>query len=229
MQVIPLFYTLVSSWGGNLFTFILIYRKKLTAALKEARQAILLDVNREAVFIVEVKNEVDTLCSVTELQPKVSFRMSIPYRFYCAYAFAKGNCVSCSWRRRVVPRINDTFHNLNNIFMFGITRRWHLSYDRWPLSSLIVTCRASRCVIGKLFVTGGYLNNTLTNQADVIDLVSQSGTVTSLPPMQEARSNHALAAAGSLVFVFGGRIKRGEGEEWTSSCEFFDSRTNRWV
>ncbi len=67
-----------------------------------------------------------------------------------------------------------------------------------------------------------------TNQADVIDVNSQSGTVTSLSPMQEARSSHALAAAaGSLVFAFGGWIKRGERDERTSSCELFDSRTNR--
>ncbi len=66
-----------------------------------------------------------------------------------------------------------------------------------------------------------------TNQADVIDVDSQTGTVTSLSPMQEARSGHALAAAGSLVFAFGGWIKRGEWDERTSSCELFDSRTNR--
>ncbi len=66
-----------------------------------------------------------------------------------------------------------------------------------------------------------------TNQADVIDVDSQTGKVTSLPPMQEARSRHALAAAGSLVFAFGGWTKRGEGDEETSSCELFDSRTKR--
>ncbi len=66
-----------------------------------------------------------------------------------------------------------------------------------------------------------------TNQADVIDVDSQTGTVTSLSPMQEARESHALAAAGSLVFAFGGWIKRSELEELTSSCEVFDSRTNR--
>ncbi len=66
-----------------------------------------------------------------------------------------------------------------------------------------------------------------TNQADVIDVDSQTGKVTSLPPMQEARGYHALAAAGSLVFAFGGCIKRDELEELTSSCELFDSRTNK--
>ncbi len=78
-----------------------------------------------------------------------------------------------------------------------------------------------------MYATGGYLYKTLTNQADVIDVDSQTGTVTSLPPMQEARNNHALAAAGSLVFAFGGLIKRGEAVGQTSSCELFDSRTNR--
>ncbi len=66
-----------------------------------------------------------------------------------------------------------------------------------------------------------------TNQADVIDVDSQTGAVTSLPPMQEARESHALAAAGSLVFAFGGWIKRGAAAERTSSCELFDSQTNR--
>ncbi len=66
-----------------------------------------------------------------------------------------------------------------------------------------------------------------TNQADVIDVDRQTGTVTSLPPMHEARSRHALAAGGSLVFAFGGWIKRGERDERTSSCELFDSRTNK--
>ncbi len=94
MQVISFFRVLVSSSGGNLFTLILINRKKLTAALKEARRAILLDVNNEAVFLVKVKDEVTTLRSVTELQPRGSFRMSIPYRPYCTYASAKGKCIS---------------------------------------------------------------------------------------------------------------------------------------
>ncbi len=61
--------------------------KNLTAALKEARRAVLL---------VEVKNEIATLRSVTELQPMGSFRMSIPYRPDCAYVFAKGKRISCS-------------------------------------------------------------------------------------------------------------------------------------
>ncbi len=93
--------------------------------------------------------------------------------------------------------------------------------------NLSVTCIAFCCVIGKLYVTGGKTADTLTNRADLIDVDSQTGTVTSLPPMQEARNCHASAAAGSLVFAFGGWIKRGEGEVPTSSCELFDSRTNR--
>ncbi len=70
-----------------------------------------------------------------------------------------------------------------------------------------------------MYVTGGKLDNMRTNQANLIDVDSQTGSVTSLPPMQEARECHALAAAGSLVFAFGGLIKRGEGEERTSYCE----------
>ncbi len=43
----------------------------------------------------------------------------------------------------------------------------------------------------------------------MIDVDGQEGTVTNLPPMQETRSGHALAAAGSLLFAFGGWIKDG--------------------
>ncbi len=53
-----------------------------------------------------------------------------------------------------------------------------------------------------------------------------AGMVTSLPPMQETREDHALAAAGSLLFAFGGKKGKQIGMN-TSSCEFFDSRTNR--
>ncbi len=79
-------------------------------------------------------------------------------------------------------------------------------------------------VIGKLYVTGGRINGEQTNRAEAFDLGGQAGTVTSLPPMQETREDHALAAAGSLLFAFGGWIDHGS---YMSSCEFFDSRTNR--
>ncbi len=63
-----------------------------------------------------------------------------------------------------------------------------------------------------------------TNRAEVIDMANRTGTQTALPPMQVPRYWHASAAAGSLVFVFGGVNER---RELTSSCEFYDSRTNR--
>ncbi len=75
-----------------------------------------------------------------------------------------------------------------------------------------------------MYVTGGRIDGTRTNRAEVIDVDGQAGTVTTLPPMQEAREQHALAAAGSLLFAFGGWIKIGS---FMSSCEFYDSRTNR--
>ncbi len=79
-------------------------------------------------------------------------------------------------------------------------------------------------IIGKLYVTGGRINGTRTNRAEAVDVDGQEGTVTSLPAMQEAREDHAFAAAGSLLFAFGGWIKDGL---YMSSCEFYDSRTNR--
>ncbi len=75
-----------------------------------------------------------------------------------------------------------------------------------------------------MYVTGGRIDGTRTNRAEVIDVDGQAGTVTTLPPMQEAREQHALAAAGSLLFAFGGWRKGGS---YKSSCEFYDSRTNR--
>ncbi len=111
--------------------------------------------------------------------------------------------------------------------MSGITRRSQLAYDGLPMNNVNINCRGFCCFIGKLYVTGGYLNHIETNKAHAIDVNSRSGTVTSLPPMQEARSSHTIAAAGSLVFVFGGWIKRGEKDERTSSCELFDSCTNK--
>ncbi len=82
-------------------------------------------------------------------------------------------------------------------------------------------------VVGKLYVTGGRINDKQTNRAEAFDLDGQAGTVTTLPPMQEAREDHALAAAGSLLFAFGGWIKLGWNGHETSSCELYDSRTNR--
>ncbi len=80
------------------------------------------------------------------------------------------------------------------------------------------------CFIEKLYVTGGVINGAVTNRAEVIDMANPTGTQTALPPMQVPRLGHASAAAGSRVFVFGGRNER---DVRTSSCEFYDSRTNR--
>ncbi len=80
------------------------------------------------------------------------------------------------------------------------------------------------CFIGKLYITGGEISDVATNRAEVIDMANPTGTQTALPCMQVPRNCHASAAAGSLVFVFGGWNER---NERTSSCEFYDSRTDR--
>ncbi len=82
------------------------------------------------------------------------------------------------------------------------------------------------CYKGKLYVTGGKINGTVTNQAEVIDVANHTGTQTALPPMQVPRNCHASAAAGSRVFAFGGLHER---DERISSCEFYDTRTGRSV
>ncbi len=80
------------------------------------------------------------------------------------------------------------------------------------------------CYIGKLYVTGGEINRAVTKQAEVIDVANRTGTQTALPHMQVPRSSHASAAADSRIFAFGGWNER---NEKTSSCEFYDSRTDR--
>ncbi len=79
-------------------------------------------------------------------------------------------------------------------------------------------------IIGKLYVTGGGIGREVISRTEVIDVANHTGAQTALPPMQVPRYCHASAAAGSLVFVFGGVNER---DEPTSSCEFYDSRTDR--
>ncbi len=79
-------------------------------------------------------------------------------------------------------------------------------------------------IIGKLYVTGGFIEGAVTNRAELIELASHTGIQTALPPMQVHRCSHASAAAGSRVFVFGGVNER---NELMSSCEFYDARINR--
>ncbi len=80
------------------------------------------------------------------------------------------------------------------------------------------------CVIGKLYSTGGVIDNLPTNRAEVIDVANHPGMIITLPPIQEARRGHASVASGSFLFVFGGQIGMLKG---LSSCEFYDSRTNK--
>ncbi len=68
-----------------MFTAILINRKNLTAALKEARRVVLL---------IEVNDGKATLRSATDLQPTGSFRIPIAYRKDCAYILANGEFIS---------------------------------------------------------------------------------------------------------------------------------------
>ncbi len=113
---------------------------------------------------------------------------------------------------------------------FDYCKKWlSCGYVSWVLTScdaltLSLGVEFPVGVVGKLYITGGRINGARTNQAEAIDMDGQAGTVTPLPAMQEARISHALAAAGSLLFAFGGYII---GVSLMSSCEFYDSRTNR--
>ncbi len=82
-------------------------------------------------------------------------------------------------------------------------------------------------VIGKLYITGGLVNGRgSSNQAEELDVSSQTGEVKALPPMVEPRRQHTTATAGPFVFAFGGW---GGQNDILSSCELYDSRTNTWV
>ncbi len=72
-------------------------------------------------------------------------------------------------------------------------------------------------------MTGGWKNSRVTNQARVIDVSSQEGTVNRLPPMLQYRCIHATAVVSNFVFAFGGLNER---NELLSSCEFYDPATN---
>ncbi len=72
-------------------------------------------------------------------------------------------------------------------------------------------------------MTGGWKNGRASNEARVINVSSQGGTVTKLPPMLEFRCIHATAVVGSFVFAFGGL---NEQNDVVSSCEFYDPATN---
>ncbi len=70
-----------------MFTAILINRRNLTAAVKEARRVVLL---------VDVNDGKATLRTATDLKPARSFTVPILYRSSCAYALANGECISSS-------------------------------------------------------------------------------------------------------------------------------------
>ncbi len=82
-------------------------------------------------------------------------------------------------------------------------------------------------VIGKIYLTGGYIiGRGITNRAEVLDVSRPTCEIKALPPMTNSRKWHATTAAGPFVFAFGGV---NEHHEKVSSCEFYDSRTNTWV
>ncbi len=162
-------------------------------------------------MLVEENNGNAILRSATEFQPAGALRMPIPYQYGCAYTFAKGKFLHLkSW---LLGRWVSGAHIVALTQARDVT--WHLgAHYGYPIL----------CFIEELYVTGGIINDTVTNRAEVIDLANRTGTQTAIPPMQVTRNWHASAAAGPLVFVFGGLNER---VERTSSCEFYDSRTNR--
>ncbi len=71
-------------------------------------------------------------------------------------------------------------------------------------------------------MTGGWKNGRASNETRVINVSSQGGTITKLPPMLESRCIDATAAVGKFVFALGGL---NEQNDMVSSCEFYDPVT----
>ncbi len=84
------------NWPEQKLNCILDNRQRLAAALKEAWRATL----ESDLLLVEVTAwdaTEATLRSVAEFHPTGSSRMSIPYRYCCAYSLANGGCIFCQF------------------------------------------------------------------------------------------------------------------------------------
>ncbi len=94
------------------------FRQRLIHARMEARRAIagVEEINVDAhkgakranLVLVEVNHGVATLRSLTDLQPKVTLRMSVPYRKDCAYTFANGKLYQLGFKNTCASRLSLT-------------------------------------------------------------------------------------------------------------------------
>ena len=75
---------------------------------------------------------------------------------------------------------------------------------------------------GKIYLTGGYVNGDFTNTLIVFDPLANSWT--ELTSMGTSRGDHASAAIGGKLYVFGGFS-----DERMASVEAYDPISNTWA
>ncbi len=72
-------------------------------------------------------------------------------------------------------------------------------------------------------VIGGYSKGAAVNTLQSFDMTTQRWTT--LQPMKENRSNHAVCLQGDRIIVAGGH----NGTEFLDTCEAFDTKSKRFV
>mmetsp|Transcript_36629 Transcript_36629/g.67142 ORF Transcript_36629/g.67142 Transcript_36629/m.67142 type:complete len:410 (+) Transcript_36629:131-1360(+) len=125
--------------------------------------------------------------------------------------------------------------------VLGSVSRYDIEHDCWevvaPMPTARRLCAAAACG-GLLYVLGGEQEGYEAVPLFYSELVSRryhqldtaecfdpfKGTWTSLPPMPTARAGGAAAAAGGMLYAFGGRIN----ESIHAAVERFDPGISRW-
>ncbi len=74
-----------------------------------------------------------------------------------------------------------------------------------------------------IYVIGGYIKGAAVNTLQSYDMTRQKWTT--LQPMKEMRSSHAVCLQGDRIIVAGGR----NGSEFLDTCEAFDTKSKRFV
>ncbi|MES2124357.1 MAG: kelch repeat-containing protein [Gemmatimonadota bacterium] len=106
--------------------------------------------------------------------------------------------------------------------------------DRWslgPAMPFATGAAASALIDGKIYVAGGIVGNTTTEQAAVFDVATQQWTA--LAPMPRPRNHAASGTDGKRFYVFGGRGP-GSGDSNVvangfDDVQIFDPETGKWA
>ncbi len=74
-----------------------------------------------------------------------------------------------------------------------------------------------------VYVIGGYSKGDRLNSLQSYDMTTHKWTT--LQPMKEKRSSHAVCLQGDRIIVAGGQ----NGSEFLDTCEAFDTKSKRFV